>query len=247
MALIDKKLIDNRCQNSSIVNQLNEIIQPTYCYGDIQARCTDNKGVINRECIDLNYEILDEISKKSIDQININNILSTCEINTAIEVLTSKVKSEEDLITLILLQEAKEKARNKQPGVFSCNEIDNNISKDRYTISLLECLNSSSVNQLNRAKGCNPAVAYQINENNEIKKCLINLGVLTETEEKQEPVTLQPQIFNSTTTPTQITFATTTPVSINNNDNNTDILKYAIIIGVILLMITTIILLVIFL
>jgi len=246
--IIQKKLIDNRCENASVVKQLNEIIQPVSCYKDIQARCTDNKGVINRECIDLSYKIVDEISNKRMEQININNLVSTCEINTVIDALSKKVKSEEDLLTLLLLQEAKEKISNKKPGVFSCNNIEQNVSKDTYIHSLLECANKSAVNQLNSAVGCNPAVSYQINENNEIKKCLLNSGVLTETEEREQnkTFTFPPYNFNSITTPIT-SINTTTPTTSTSTDNNNDSIMKVIIIGGIVLMVLILLSLLIFL
>jgi hypothetical protein len=245
--IIERKLIVNRCANSSDVKQTNTLIQPISCYADIEARCTNNKGIIDTVCLDLAYKITDEVSNKDIQQINTNKLISVCEINTAIQVLADKVKSEEDLITLVLLQQAKDKVSNKNPGVFSCNEINTNITKDSYIKSFLECSNKTSVNQSNLINNCNPAVAFQLNDNNEMKECLLNLGVFTEEEYKitNPPITSPSTILEPITT--FKTNTTNTPINTTPIIDNTSYLMNSIIIGGIVFMVFIILYLIIFL
>lgn len=224
--LINDKIIYNRCVNSSEVKQLNEIDQPASCYGDIEARCTNKKGELNKECVKIQYEMMDEISNMDLQQINTNVIRNTCQINAAIQVLAEKAKTDEEFVTIALLQEAKDKISNKKPGEFSCENIDVNITKQNFMDSFLRCANKTSVNQVNRALNCNPIVSYQINENNEIKNCLIDTGVLSETKEvPNTPTTIE----NTIPITTQTSIKTNVPTRLPENNITYDLTNIIII------------------
>jgi hypothetical protein len=180
---IKQKISENRCENISNVKQYNIYVQPPTCYEAINKNCTNNKtGIPDTDCLDLLYSILDESSSKQISQININKATSICEINSSLQVLSEKDQNEENLNTIKLLQDARSKATNKQSESLNCTEINSNITKEKYIRSYLTCSNRTSVNQENLISSCTPNISLQLNDNNEMKRCLQDLGIMSEEE-----------------------------------------------------------------
>ena len=186
---IKEKISENRCENISNVKQYNIYVQPPTCYEAINKNCTNNKtGIPDTDCLDLLYSILDESSSKQISQININKATSICEINSSLQVLSEKDQNEENLNTIKLLQDARSKATNKQPESLNCTEINSNITKEKYIRSYLTCSNRTSVDQENLISSCTPNISLQLNDNNEMKRCLQDLGIMSENEEILENI-----------------------------------------------------------
>jgi hypothetical protein len=214
---IKKKISENRCQNVSRVKQYNIFEQPVSCYDAINKTCINNKtGVPDVDCLDMLYSILDESSSKPVSQINLNKVQSVCEINASLQVLSEKDQNEDNLNTVRLLQEARSKAQDKQPEALNCTEINSNITKEKYINSYLKCSNITTVNQENLISSCTPNISLQLNDNNEMKRCLQNLGIMggeNPPEETNPPFTT-PITTTSvpTTTPVITTPSTTTPI-----------------------------------
>ena len=216
---IKKKISENRCENISNVKQYNIYIQPPTCYEAINKNCTNNKtGIPDTDCLDLLYSILDESSSKQISQTNINKATSVCEINSSLQVLSEKTQSEENLNTIKLLQDARSKASNKQPESLNCSEINTNITKEKYIRSYLTCSNRSSVDQENLISSCTPNISIQLNDNNEMKRCLQDLGIMNGNETKEET---QLPAINSMEISTPIpTITTLSPTIITQKPKN---------------------------
>ena len=216
---IKQKISENRCENISNVKQYNIYIQPPTCYEAINKNCTNNKtGIPDTDCLDLLYSILDESSSKQISQTNINKATSVCEINSSLQVLSEKTQSEENLNTIKLLQDARSKASNKQPESLNCSEINTNITKEKYIRSYLTCSNRSSVDQENLISSCTPNISIQLNDNNEMKRCLQDLGIMNGNETKEET---QLPAINSMEISTPIpTITTLSPTIITQKPKN---------------------------
>ncbi len=214
---IKRKFSENRCANISNVKQYNIFEQPTECYDAINKACINNKtGVPDTKCLDLAYEILDESSSKPITQSNISKITSICEINSALQVLSEKDQTEENLNTIKLLQDARAKASDKQAEGLNCNEINTNITREKYINSFLRCANKTTVNQENLLSSCTPNISLQINENNQMNKCLMESGIMGGVKETIPPSTT-PIILYTTPIPTIKPITTPPQTTILNN------------------------------
>jgi len=214
---IKRKFSENRCANISNVKQYNIFEQPTECYDAINKVCINNKtGVPDTNCLDLAYEILDESSSKPITQSNINKITSICEINSALQVLSEKDQTEENLNTIKLLQDARAKASDKQSEGLNCNEINTNITREKYINSFLKCANKTTVNQENLLSSCTPNISLQINENNQMNKCLMDSGIMGGVKETISSSTT-PIILYTTPIPTIKPITTPPQTTILNN------------------------------
>jgi hypothetical protein len=177
---IKKKISENRCENISTISQQNIFIQPTTCLDSIFKNCTNLKNnTVDTECLDILMPILrNNNNNKPVEQKNINETTSICEINSSLEVLSQKDRDEDNLKTIQLLQDAKAKASNKSTDGLNCTQIDNNITKEKYISSFLECSSKISVNQKNIIEGCSPNISSQLNDNNEMKRCLQDMGII---------------------------------------------------------------------
>ena len=211
---IKEKISHNNCQNVSTINQQNILIQPSICYTAINETCTNDKtGIPDINCLDMLYSILDSYSNKPITQTNINKLSSICEINSALQVLSEQEQNLENLTAIQLIHDAKSKAMEAKPADWTCNEISTNITSEKYTRSLLSCINQTTLDQENIITACTPELSAQVNVNNDIKKCLINVGVIGTS--KQQSGTIIPPT-NNTTPPTNYTTMPT-----NNTTQNT--------------------------
>jgi hypothetical protein len=215
---IKKKINENRCANISNIKQYNIFEQPTECYDSINRTCINNiTGIPDIECLNLAYEILDKSSSKPITQSNINKIMSTCEINSALQVLSEKDQTEDNLATIKLLQDARSKAENRKGEDFNCTQIDTNITKEKYINAFLKCANRTSVNQENILSSCTPNISLQLNQNNQMNRCLMDSGIMSEDKVPSESRTVifdniyNPITKRNTTTPNITTPNITTP------------------------------------
>jgi len=215
---IKKKINENRCSNIANIKQYNIFEQPTECYDSINRTCINNiTGVPDIECLNLAYEILDESSYKPITQSNINKIISTCEINSALQVLSEKDQTEDNLATIKLLQDARSKAQNRKGEDFNCTQIDTNITKEKYINAFLKCANRTSVNQENILSSCTPNISLQLNQNNQMNRCLMDSGIMSEDKVPSESrVIIFDEIYNPIIRRTTPNISRTTPI-INKN------------------------------
>jgi hypothetical protein len=213
---IKEKISLNNCQNISTTSQQNILIQSPKCYDAIRITCTNNKtGIVDKECLDMLYETLDSYSNKQTEQININKLSSICEINSALQVLSEQEQDLAKLTTIQIINDAKLKAMEKKSDNVDCSEINTNITNDQYTRSFLSCINQTSVNQENIIRDCTPDVSLQLNDNNDMKKCLLNTGIFNKTDQSSNinlPIKTTTSPNNITTTPPN---KTTSPP--NNN------------------------------
>jgi hypothetical protein len=174
---IQDTLVQNGCKNISTTIQENIDAQPTICWTSMWDTCKNvYTGDSNIECIEKIRLILAD--KKPVKQLNKNNVTNNCEINAAIEVIASQEATAKNAAILHSLQEAKGLiASNKSDG-FTCNEVDQTVTSEQYLKVLLECFQETAVKQTNKITSCHPNVSEQINDNTEMKKCLLAAGVL---------------------------------------------------------------------
>jgi hypothetical protein len=174
---IKETIANNFCQNIQDVSQKNEYIQPSSCYTAINKNCEDIfTGIPDKVCLQEGYKFLDQYSYQPIEQSNINKQRADCEINSIIGVLTEEEQNLDNLALIKLLQEKSNKFSDNDN---SCSEISSDITEDKYIRAFLECSNKTAVKQQNIIKeDCFPLVTSQTNFNQDIKKCLNNLGII---------------------------------------------------------------------
>jgi hypothetical protein len=186
--IIQKTIVDNRCDNISSITQSN-VYEDSGCWNSLLRLCrNDVTGAPDIACIKEVRTLLDRSGRAPITQQNKNSTMANCEINSAIQALARQEASLMNTALLESMQEAKGLLSGNQTSNLNCNEINTNITSDQYISVLLKCMNETSVNQSNRIDACNPNIIAQINDNNDMKKCLMNAGIISSTSQSSNVV-----------------------------------------------------------
>jgi hypothetical protein len=175
---IQDTMVKNSCSNNSSLKQENIYRENPICFTSLVEACKNNKtGNTNMECLKEVRNILND--RTPINQENRNKTRAMCEINAAIQTIANQEATSQNVALLQSMQDAKGLMSSNKTDGLNCNEVNNDISNEQYLKVMLDCIQETSVNQSNIIDGCHPKVSSQLNNNDDMKKCLLESGILT--------------------------------------------------------------------
>jgi hypothetical protein len=170
---INESILQNKCENVTAVDQTNSIVQSTDCYKIIGTIC----GQGNTECL---KEMSAAIGIKGITQKNSAKAKSDCKVDAMIQAMSKQASTIENVAALKAMQDAQGAGANNKGAQYGCNEVNTNITDEKYLKISSECINEVKTKQLNLLNSCSAIDVDQANEVDLEKKCLIGAGIISE-------------------------------------------------------------------
>jgi hypothetical protein len=179
MKMINDSIISNNCKNSTSVDQTNSIIQSPDCLTSIGTICRNPiTGNIDIACV---KEMSSAVKIKGINQSNSAKANSQCEINAAIQAMSKQESTIDNVAKLKAMQDAQGMGASNKGTQAGCNEVNTNISDEKYLKSMSECINEVKTKQLNLLNTCGASDVDQANDVDLMNKCLVGAGIISET------------------------------------------------------------------
>lgn len=162
--------IFNSCTNSSSVVQENNLTQSTECLDTIGRVCNGNLPCI-----------MEMSTVRNIDQRNAQTVRLNCIINSLIKTISTKDVSMENAAQLSTLQNASGLMTSNSNLTSNCNQVNNDISTDRFLNAITTCANEFSTRQLNNINACgNVSNVTQSATGDFFAECYASQGIFRE-------------------------------------------------------------------
>lgn len=162
--------IFNSCTNSSSVIQENNLTQSNECLDTIGRVCNGNLPCI-----------MEMSTVRNIDQRNAQTVRLNCIINSLIKTISTKDVNMENAAQLSTLQNASGLMTSNSNLTSNCNQVNNNISTNRFLNAITTCANEFSTRQLNNINACgNVSNVTQSATGDFFAECYASQGIFRE-------------------------------------------------------------------
>lgn len=178
MRIIQDSIIKNNCANNTSVNQTNSIVQSPECLTTIGIICRNPiTGIQDMNCVN---QMGNAIKINGINQSNNLKAKSQCQINAALQALSTQESTITNVAALKAIQDAENSGAKNKTTQADCTEVNSDISDEKYLQAYSECVNKVKTNQLNLLNTCSATNISQANDADLMNNCLVSAGIISD-------------------------------------------------------------------